>query len=396
MRVKRYEAPTLQEALLHVKRDLGSDAVILQTRKFNRGGMFGMFGRNMVEVLAATDIETAGNTNKKISTQKAQATTRPSVKEAGRASSASADMNLNQELREVKAALQTLLEKQKMQNQEEAAEPYPRLFGDIYLRLIENDFDNTIAQDIIRSIDESITEENKEDEKAVKAALDRQLRRLIKTSGAIELSGQESKTIAFIGPTGVGKTTTIAKLATIISLQKRMKVGIITADTYRIAAVEQIKTYSEIINVPIKVVYTAEDMKRAVDYFSDRDLILVDTAGRSHFDKGKISEVRDLLAVCYPLEIHLVIAAQTRYKDMIDIAEKFRPLAYNHLIFTKLDETSTYGNLINLIAKCNVGVSYLCYGQNVPGEIMPANTDFMLKILLGKSIRQALGEKRES
>jgi flagellar biosynthesis protein FlhF len=397
MKVKRYEAPTLQEALMHVKRDLGSDAVILQTRKFNRGGVFGFLGRNVVEVLAATDIETASSSSasKKEAVAKTQHGAQAPAARAPKTFAGNEGDALREELREVRTALHALLNKSQSEQQENL-DPYPSVFGDVYLKLIENDVDNTIAQDIIRSIDESLPEEEKETEQSVSAALERQLRRLLKVSGAIELTGKEPKTIALAGPTGVGKTTTIAKLATAFALQQRKKVGIITADTYRIAAVEQIKVYSEILHVPVKVVYTGEDMKRAVDSFSDRDLILIDTAGRSHWDTDRIKEIRDLLAVCYPLEIHLVISANTRYKDMMDIADRFRPLAYNHLIFTKLDETATYGNLINLISKCNLGVSYLCHGQNVPGEIKAASAGLLLDLVLGKPLAAVTGRQREA
>ncbi|HOX27692.1 MAG TPA: flagellar biosynthesis protein FlhF [bacterium] len=396
MKVKRYEAPTLQEALLHVKRELGSEAVILQTRKFNRGGVFGFLGKNMVEVLAATDIETAGATKQQLRPAHSQGAQQRKASPQTSAQPAQAGQStevLRDELREMKSALHALLQKNQTETSERV-EPYPSIFGDIYLKLLENDVDDTIAQDIIRSMDDSLQPERKEDDQAVEAALERQLRRLLKISGQIELTGREQRTIALVGSTGVGKTTTIAKLATIFSLQKRKKVGIITADTYRIAAVEQIKVYCDILNVPVRVVYNAEDMKRAVDFFADRDLIFIDTAGRSHWDTERIKDVRDLLAVCYPLEIHLVMGAQTRYRDMVDIAERYRPLAYNHLIFTKLDETSAYGNLINLITKINTGVSYLCYGQNVPGEIQPATLDSLVSLILGKPLAKAVGAKR--
>jgi flagellar biosynthesis protein FlhF len=402
MKVKRYEAPTLQEALQHVKRDLGSEAVILQTRKFNRGGVFGLLGKSMVEVLAATDMESTGQSADRREQPRAAARPSGSAQSAAsrkpastqQSASPKAEDELRSELREVKSALQTLLHKSRAEEQE-PVNPYPPIFGSLYLQLIENDVSDALAQDIIRAMDDSLSEEDKEDDDAARAALERQLRRLLKVSGAITLSGREPKTVALVGPTGVGKTTTIAKIATVFALQKKKNVGIITADTYRIAAVEQIKVYSEILDVPVKVVYTAEDMKRAVDSFADRDLILIDTAGRSHWDAARISEIRDLLAVCYPLEIHLTLSAHIRYKDMLDISDKFRPLAYNHLIFTKLDETSTYGNLINLIASRNVGVSYLCFGQNVPGEIEAASPGALLNLVMGKPLKQAVNAGRE-
>jgi len=424
MKVKRYEAPTLQEALLNVKRDLGSEAVILQTRKFNRGGFLGIRRQDVVEVLAATDVNTPGspspspaqsrprNTSqlqkKTIEKRSAAAggispsghqSSRPSPhktqldrngfrpRTSGNGSGDSAETKaLREELRQMRESLQELVKQRQIVPGDDDLKPYPRVFGDIYLRLIENDVEDKIAQDIIRYLDEYLPEDRKNDERQIFDALARQLRRMIKVSGPIELQEGTTKCVAFVGPTGVGKTTTIAKLATIFSMSNKKRVGIITADTFRIAAVEQIKVYSDIINVPIKVVYNRDDMKHALDYFSDRDLVFIDTAGRSHWDTERIAELREVLSACYPLEIHLTVSANTKYRDMLDVAEKFRVLSYNNLLFTKLDETSSFGSLINLISMCNVGVSYLCYGQSVPGEIQAATVESMMGLIIGKPL----------
>lgn len=399
MKVKRFEASTMREAIMKVKRELGSEAVILHTRKYDRPEFFGLRRRNFVEIIAGTDIPGDGNT----ATKSNGAAARPSSKKAAptpRQKSAASShnnetqevQNLKKELSDMKNSLQALLQQRQQETTESNVSPYPRIFGDIYLKLVENEVDEVLAQDIIRSLDGALDQEAKEDEKAVYSALGKQLRRLIKVSGAINLASTagQTKTVAFVGPTGVGKTTTVAKLATIFSLSQRKKVGIVTSDTMRIAAVEQIKVYSDIIGVPVQVVYNADDMKHAMDYFSDRDLVLIDTAGHSHWDTERINEIRDILAVCYPLELYLVLNAATRYRDMLDIARQFRALAYNHLVFTKLDETSCFGSLINMITKCNVGVSYLCYGQNVPGEIQAATVESLLGLTIGKPMSKVV------
>ena len=270
-------------------------------------------------------------------------------------------------------------------------QPFPAIFGDIYLQLIENDVELAVAQEIIRAINEAVPEDDKTDDGVVLGYLQRHLKRLLKVSGEIQLTPGSPKTVAFIGPTGVGKTTTIAKLATIFQLSKRKKVGLITADTYRIAAVEQLKVYGDILDVPVKVVYNAEDMKRALDVFSDRDLILIDTAGRSHRDTDKLHDLKDILAAHFPLEIHLVLNTSTRFKDMVDIADTFRILPYSRVIFTKLDEASSYGNILNIITKFNIGVSYLCFGQSVPEEIRTATYDSLVDLTLGKALERTFG-----
>lgn len=398
MKVKRYEAATLQEALLSVKRDLGSDAVILQTRRFNRGGIFGFLGKDLVEVLAAVDVNTSTSTAPVQRPKNEQLVRAASEVRSNRSSAAAASAAYSDPLRDevqvLKESLNKLINERKYSDDVDSrnVNPYSSVIGDVYIKLIENDLEDKLAKEIIQALDQSVPEGMKDDTMTVHTALGKHLRRLIKVSGAIELDGGFQKTVAFVGPTGIGKTTTIAKLATIFSLSQRKKVGIITADTFRIAAVEQIKVYGEIIDVPIKVVYNKEDMRHAMAYFSDRDLVLIDTAGRSHWDADRIMELRDLLSACYPLEIHLALAANIRYKDMVDISERFRPLAYNNLLFTKLDETSTFGSLLNLIVKCNTGVSYLCYGQNVPGEIQAATVETMVGLTTGRPISKIKGK----
>ncbi len=397
MKVKRFEASTMREAIMKVKRELGSDAVILHTRKYDRPEFFGLRRRNFVEIIAGTDIDKSGNTAAKSNgntkspvARKSQLRPIPPTPAPVRREPAEVE-NLKKELSEMKTSLNALMQKRQQEAANIRVSPYPRVFGDIYLKLIENEVDEAVAQDIIRSLDGALSEEQKENEESVYAALGKQLRRLIKVSGSINLTSTgHPKTVAFVGPTGVGKTTTVAKLATIFSLSQRKKVGIITSDTMRIAAVEQIKVYSDIIGVPVQVVYNAEDMKHALAYFSDHDLVLIDTAGHSHWDTERINEIRDILAVCYPLELHLVLNAAIRYRDMLDISRQFRALAYNHLIFTKLDETSCFGSLINMITRCNVGVSYLCYGQNVPGEIQVATVESLLGLTIGKPISKVI------
>lgn len=382
--------------MLNVKKDLGSEAVILQTRKFNKGGFMGMFGKQAVEVTAAVEVNTPAGAAQ-APRKKAAEPGAPAAPAARKVSSPSPHGggqidSLRDEMRQMRDTIKTLVSSQTgaVSRAAENVQPFSAVFGDIYLQLLENDVDVSVAQEIIRSLSEAVPEEDKDDYRVVQSYLVRHLKRLFKISGGIELSAGSPKTVAFVGPTGVGKTTTIAKLATYYTLSRRKKVGLITSDTYRIAAVEQLKVYGEILDIPVRVVYSNEDMKQSLDLFSDRDLILIDTAGRSHRNTEKLYSLKDTLTTHFPLEIHLVVSPGLRMKELMDIAEKFRVMPYNHIVFTKLDEASTYGNILNLAVKLNIGVSYLSYGQNVPDEIRPASYDLLVDLAMGKPLEKTL------
>ena len=409
MKVKRYEALTLQEAIDQVKQDLGMEAVILHTRKFTKGGVLGFFGKNMVEVLAGLEDDAAPVKNNNVTqkrpvpttaaqnaTATLQAIQRRFDSDTPRPPAAPAEPgDLRDEVREMRDVIRSLVsQREGVKNNVNAIQPFPPAFGEIYLQLIGNDVEPLIAQEIIRSVNDAVPEEEKNNASIVNEYLKRHLKRLFKVSGEIELTPGSPKIVAFVGPTGVGKTTTIAKLATRYALSRKKKVGLITADTYRIAAVEQLKVYGDILDVPVKVVYNNEDMRTALDFFSDRDLVLIDTAGRSHRNADKLKELKDILNVHFPLEIFLVLNTNTRFREMSDIAERFRMLSFSHIIFTKLDEAATYGNILNVIARLNLGISYLCYGQSVPDEIHPATYGLLTDLTLGIPIEKCFAAQR--
>lgn len=194
--------------------------------------------------------------------------------------------------------------------------------------------------------------------------------------------------VALVGPTGVGKTTTIAKLAANFALFEGKSVGLITIDTYRIAAVEQLKTYSEIINLPIEVVYTAADFKRALQNLSDKQLILIDTAGRSQKNKQQIRELRHFFNGRPLNETHLVLSANTKLEDLLETADSFKELNVNRLIFTKLDETNSLSNVVEVAEKLRIPLSYVTTGQSVPEDIEVATFE-VIKRYAGKEIVNA-------
>jgi flagellar biosynthesis protein FlhF len=186
-----------------------------------------------------------------------------------------------------------------------------------------------------------------------------------------------------VGPTGVGKTTTIAKLAANYRLRERKRVGLITVDTYRIAAVEQLRTYADIIDLPMEVVATPRQMREAVERLADLDLVLIDTAGRSPRDEIKIQELRALLAEAHADEVHLVMSAAASARQLVSTARQFSEAGTTALLLTKLDEASCIGHLLTLLRQCSLPVSYLTDGQNVPDDIQVAERGVIAQWVLG-------------
>jgi flagellar biosynthesis protein FlhF len=185
-----------------------------------------------------------------------------------------------------------------------------------------------------------------------------------------------------IGATGVGKTTTLAKIAARFVLEKGVKAALITADTYRISAVEQLKTYSDIIGLPLEIVYSPDELKVAIHKHKDKDLVLIDTAGRSQHNDYQMKELQDFLSVDGRIEKHLVMSATTKERDAEDILEKFSVCKPDRVIFTKTDETGSVGLILNLLSKRDIAVSFLTNGQSVPDDIIPATPAELARLLL--------------
>lgn len=190
--------------------------------------------------------------------------------------------------------------------------------------------------------------------------------------------------VVLVGPTGVGKTTTIAKLAGRLALVEKKKVGLITIDTYRIGAIEQLKTYAEIMNIPFKVVITIKEMEDAIESMSDCDVVLIDTTGRSSKNTMQISELRAFVQKAEPDYVNMVISATTKNKDIKSILKGYSELEYGSVIITKLDETTVYGSIYNISRNANKPVSFITTGQNVPDDIKVSTKEELTRFILGE------------
>ena len=254
----------------------------------------------------------------------------------------------------------------------------------LYTTLIKNEVNEKYVNQILDEVEKFIRPGNNVD-----LILPNIYQKLILKFGqpkTIELSGKKPNVIFFIGPTGVGKTTTIAKIASKYKVEYNRKVAFITADTYRIAATEQLRVYANILDAPMSIVYTVEEMNEAIEKYMDYDLIFVDTAGFSHKNEQQREDMKKLLQGVneeYRREVYLVLSATTKYNDLLDIVDIYREISDYKLIFTKLDETSSYGNLLNIKLYADADLSYVTTGQNVPDDIEVFDTQKIVKQLLG-------------
>ncbi len=353
MKVKKYVGDTIQDTIFKVKADLGADAIILNTRKYTKGGFLGLkiFGEKKVEVLAALEDEKDEGNEKTLD-----------------------------EINDLKNMVSNL--ERGWKKEEDFKENLNQNVGEIYDHLLAQGVEKEYCKNIINNIAKNLNED--EDFSKVNVNdFKKELLRIIGDGEGIK-TAEKNKIVAFIGPTGVGKTTTIAKLAAKFSLEKDIEVGMITADTYRIAAVQQLKTYSDIMNIPLKVVYNEEELKETMNSdFADKDLILLDTAGSSWSDKMQLGRLKSFTNKKLIDETHLLLSLNTKKEDIDKVLNQFSNLDADKILLTKIDETTSYGDLINIRKDYDLPYSYITYGQDVPDDISEANKEDLLKYLLG-------------
>jgi flagellar biosynthesis protein FlhF len=365
MRVKRFIGKNVHEAMQQVKQEMGANAVILHTRAIKPSGLFGFFKNEQIEITAAIE----NNNNIQMPVEKAAQY--PDIKEFS-----NQIYQVQQLVNEVKQELEI----------NQPINGYPKSLQKLYLQLLANQVEPKLAKRLIKKVYHKCTPVEVKDIAVCEEYLIKFIADLLKKVTPIEF-GDHLKVVCLIGATGVGKTTTIAKLAAHFSILEKKKVALITVDTYRIAAVEQLKTFGDIIGVPVEVVFTPREMRKGLLKFDDRDLILIDTAGRSHKNELHMSELKGFL--CFqelesaPIENILVLSAAGKNEDLLDIVEKYsNEVEINKIIFTKLDETSTFGTVLNVCQQAKKSLSYLTTGQNVPDDIELANPHRLANLIV--------------
>ena len=221
-------------------------------------------------------------------------------------------------------------------------------------------------------------------EPGAKTTLINYLSEHMRFSDGVKLNRHGVRIVALLGTTGVGKTTTLAKIAAKFVLEQRANVALITADTYRISAVEQLKTYSDILELPLEIVYNPPELSAAIERHRNKELILIDTAGRSQHNEYQMRELEEFLRVNPRIEKHLVISATTKYTDAKQIMNKFSQVSPDRVIFTKIDETGSLGMIVNLLNDNRYSLSYITTGQSVPDDIESASSEVLANLLLEK------------
>jgi flagellar biosynthesis protein FlhF len=355
MQIKRFEARDVQEALRQVKEAMGSDALILSTKTVHQpAGCFGLGRQSRVEVIAALDrqpvVLPAGQ--------------RPTAKDGSTRGSVRTEENApvwweQARLRGRRGDEETCV--QRILSTGLAAGFVRGLMDEVKARRLDvtgRDLAETV-QEILRS-------------------------KLMESIDVASPSSGGSRAWAFIGPTGVGKTTTLAKLAAQMSLKGARKVGLISLDTYRIGAAEQLASYGRILGLPTDAAGSREELRKALEKHRGKDLLLIDTAGRNPRDAAQMEELKGLLEAVPGVENHLVLSATTRDEDQARIVERFRTLPIGSYLFTKIDETEGYASIVNQMLRFKRPLSYLTTGQRVPEDIEPATKSRVAGLVLNQ------------
>lgn len=359
----------MAEALAEVKNDLGLDAVILQTRRLRQGGFLGMMANEIIEVTAAIDPDA-------VRAKTTPVPVRQEIEKPMQAEDAKL-MAVHWELANMRKTLETALASMKT-SQEPVSAAVDTTNSQLAAWARKNDIEQETAAALLKGIsDQGVTSR----ENCNMLLRGRILSYLRNTAGIVVRPGY-CQVVALVGPTGVGKTTTVAKLAANFALREKFRVALITADTYRIAAVEQLKTYADLIGIPIEVIYTPQELKSALYRHQDKQLVLIDTAGRSPANQPQMLELENLLSVDSSIEKHLVLSATTKFTECLDAVRRFKAANPQRYLFTKIDEACNLGTLLSLMHHDPKPLSYITTGQNVPDDIEPADPERLTNLML--------------
>ncbi|WP_342759683.1 flagellar biosynthesis protein FlhF [Kineothrix sedimenti] len=401
MIIKKFQGKTENEAVEAAKRELGKNIVIMNVKGVKKKGFFRFFRSDMVEVTIALEEENERyyplrKEEKKESASPSKVVYPSPYNEIQNSRSLFVE-NLDEEKRESTLLeekldnLHILLEQQLQRPESEKVEEEEAVHSELekftkilYNTMLDNEVSEKNANQIIDEIEKNV-KPNMPFDYALSSIYQKMVLKFGKPA-SITPPENGVKVIFFVGPTGVGKTTTIAKIASKFIVDDKKKVALLTADTYRIAAAEQLRTYANILEVPFRVIYAPEEIAQVLENFADYDYVFVDTSGHSYQNEEQKANTNELIHSADGLaekEVFLVLSATTKYRDLIRIVDSYSQVTDYKLIFTKLDETSAMGNLLNIKLYTGASLSYVTCGQNVPDDIEEFNPQKTVKKLLG-------------
>ena len=429
MNLKRYRVKNIKEALAFIKRDLGPDALIVSTRQVKEGkGAFGMFGKTMLEVTAAVSEEKKSSAHTKVAGTKAVEKFRHDseisestiantfltsqnkstlsisdetkkfmlpIKEElqgirltlGNLSDTSDSFNshmmgqLKNELGEMRHMLHLLASRSNSLSEPDLPENLLLLYQQLKFSGLEEKF----ARRIVLEAQRNMTEDDLENFAYVKIFIARMLMKIIKITKGLEGLKPQQKIVALLGPTGVGKTTTVAKIASEQMTKYRRKVALISVDTNHSPATKQIRSFAKIIKAPISVVKDKSEMNKAISGYEDYESIIIDTDGCSQRNEKQLLDMREFFDERGRIHNYLVLSATSKDNDLNEVTRKFGSMPIDSIIFTKLDESATYGSLFNHAIRFKKPFSYLSVGQKIPEDIEVASKERLVDLLLNIS-----------
>lgn len=404
LELTRVEAPTIQEALQKIRAMLGSDAMIVSTRKIRRGGVLGVGGHEVVEVYAADTRSRIENIRRENTSRARQTDGAAAGANAGAGASAAAGAAEPASRESAGLRKSAIPSPAPPSDPERPALDGPGLRREIrgsaspgadgrrhdlpfltecYETLVSHDVEPKLADHLVERISALRVPSGYPDPARVRAMVRAQLAKLFLPNPPSEDRGKP-RILLLVGPTGVGKTTTIAKLAARAKINDRRRVGLVTIDTFRIAAVDQLEKYARIIGLPLFVAASPSELRLAIDEFRAQgvDVVFVDSAGRSPRDELKMAELREFVEAVPETEVHLVVSATTHGKTVLSVAKRFAGIGFHRLILTKVDETISLGSMVNALVSIGRSVSFVTDGQNVPDDIVPSDPERLADLVL--------------
>ena len=385
MQIKRFQAHDMTKALSLIKQEFGPDAVILSARTLKKpGGLLSYMKKPIVEVTAATDTYYPQG-KKRVSLTKSETAYEydsrlPGYKGVSKKMDFP-DQHYNESYG-LKHNLNPLVQRGFEQ------EPDLGELQGIHKLMLEQGVSADFAAKWLEELKRTLEFKKPLNGELLKKYLARALIKMGAADSQMENKSKKRKIIAFVGPTGVGKTTTIAKLAAIQAIKVRNTVALITLDNCRIAAIEHLKAYARVIGIPMEVASSIRELKTSVKKLRNRHLILIDTPGMSQKNENQINELRDMLEEISPTQTHLLMSATTNDSNLMDIWEKFKVIPIARLIFTKLDETTTFGNIVNQLYRSKIPISYFTNGQEVPEDIEIATLEKLVNLMMGEAVEE--------